>query len=276
MAETESSAGSIGPIRDPNALRVCSLNGIGTKREKIATLEQLRDGIEMSIRELENERSRARALNRALTVLRFTKATCDAFIGLASALSKAILPKTAAAGAEKVEQFYGAAAPLAEAASRSVADGKVDWKTASGAIKDGTAVIIEEYGGEAGKAGYKILARSTVAKGEIIYGAMNKDEEGIKKSAASYMIDLHATLGDEAAEKMSGAGKNAMGGTAAFLKIAKSSFEYNEALGKAFDQLLDADEEDEERFRSLKANLLVQAKLLSNKIKELDDVQGLP
>src|SRR5450631_488474 len=89
-----------GPVKDPNAARVCSLNGIGATRERLATLQQLLDGIEMSIRELERERKRDQSNDRALLVLRFTKATCDGFIGLASAISTAVLGKKVGEQAE--------------------------------------------------------------------------------------------------------------------------------------------------------------------------------
>src|SRR3954465_13634864 len=86
---------AVGPIRNPDARRVCTLSGIATAQEKIVTLRQLSNGLDISIRELDSQRRAENIAEKALLVARFTKATCDAFLSMGAALSKAFLPQPA-------------------------------------------------------------------------------------------------------------------------------------------------------------------------------------
>jgi hypothetical protein len=247
---------TIGPIRDPDARRVCSLAGIDTERQKLLTLRQLRDGLNISIQELESQRRKDRIINRALVVARFTKATCDAFISMAGALGKAVLPGPAGEQVERFAAGYAAATPLVDAAANSAAGGKSDWlKAGATSVKEGVSLVTHNKGTE-------ILTKSTVVKVELIKGAMNHDKEGIIKSAIDYTYDLNTTVLEMTGEK----GKAG----AALAKVAKSAFEYNEQIGKAFDQLIDDDLESEQRASALKSNIVHQAKLLSRKIDEME------
>ena len=247
---------AVGPIQDPDARRVCSLAGIETARQKVFTLRQLRDGLDVSIRELEGQRRKDKIINNALIVARFTKATCDAFISMAGALGKAVLPRLAGDKVEKFAAGYAAVNPLVEAAATSAAGGNAEWAKAGATfVKEGASVVTHNRGAE-------ILTKSTVVKVEIIKGAMNHDKEGIIKSAVDYTYDLNTTLAEMTGEKGEAG--------AALAKVAKSAFEYNEQIGKAFDQLIDDDLESQERIHALKRSLLHQAKLLSRKIDEME------
>lgn len=247
---------TVGPIQDSETRRVCSLASIETERQKVFTLRQLRDGLNISIRELEDQRRKDKIVNKALVVARFTKATCDAFISMAGALGKAVLPGAAGDQVERIASGYAAATPLIEAVATSAAGGQADYvKALATTAKEGVSLVTHNKGAE-------ILTKSTVVKVEIIKGAMNHDQEGIIKSAISYTYDLNTTIAEMA-------GKRGEAG-AAFAKVAKSAFEYNEQIGKAFDQLIDDDLESQERANALKSNLAHQAKLLSKKIAEME------
>jgi hypothetical protein len=240
----------VGPIQNPDARRVCSLAGIETERQKLFTLRQLRDGLDMAIRELENQGREEKSRNRYMLVLRFTKATCDAFISMAGAL--------VGGSAEKVSEGYAALTPVAEAVGTSAAGGKVDLvKAGATFVKEGVPLVTHNKGKE-------ILTKYTVVKVEVIKGALNHDDDGIIKSARDYSIDLGTIIADS--EEFGVKGKV----LAAFAKVAKSAFEYNEQIGKAFDQLSADDIESQERVYTLRSNLVHQAKLLSKKIDEME------
>ena len=244
---------AVGPIRDRDAHRVCSLSGIVSAREQVTSLRQLRNGLDLSIRDLEAQRRKDQVVNKALLVARFTKASCDAFISLAADMATAFAGKLGKQ-AEFVEALYGSATPLAEAASASYAGQNVDWiRTGADSVKKGISVVTHNEG-------YRIATRSAVVKVELIKSAMNQDKEGLLKSAASYLYDLHTTLGE-----MAGAGK-----TAAFAKIAKDAFEYNEKIGQAFDDMLEGSLATEEQYRGLKTTLSHQARRLSATIDAVD------
>jgi hypothetical protein len=247
---------AVGPIRDPDVRRVCNQASIETTRRKVLTLRQLREGLNISIQELESQRRKEKFVNKALLVARFTKATCDAFINMAGALGKAVMPKPAG---EKVERFaagYAAAIPLVEAAAISDAGGKADWvKAGATSVNEGISLVTNNKAA-------KILTKSAVVKVEVIKGAMNHDGEGIIKSAVNYTYDLNVEIAEMTGEKGEAG--------AAFAKVAKSAFEYNEQIGKAFDQLIDDDEESQERADALKRTLVLRAKLLSKQIDEME------
>jgi hypothetical protein len=246
-----------GPIRDRNAERVCGLNGIAAAQQRLVTLRQLRGGLNTSISELENEHRKEHFVNQAFLVARFTKATCDAFLGMASALAEAVLPKAVAAQAKSINSFYETATPLATAASTKVAGGNVGYmKTLTSSAKGASSFI--------GNDGYQLLAQSTVVKVEIIKAAMNGDQKGVVKTAGGYLYDLHTTIAKM--ERMPDRSKQA----GALAEIAKRAFEYHNALGEAFDGMLDSEEEGDERYIQLRTNLLKQAKLVSGKIAELE------
>lgn len=245
---------AVGPIRDINARRVCGLSGIATAQRKLVSFRQLRDALNISIRELENEHRKEQRINRVFLVVRFTKATCDAFLGMAAGLSKVILPKRAAAAADLVNKVYTTATPLAEAAGTLAAGGKVDLvKTAATTLKEGASFITDNEG-------YAIVIKSTAVKAEVINSAINGDKEGAMKTAASYVYDLHTSLGDMAGHKK----------VAVFAEMAKQAFEYNEQIGKAFDEILESSLESDEQYRTLKTVISNQARLLSTKIDALE------
>ena len=246
---------AVGPIRNRDARRVCSLSSIATAQGSLVTFRELRKGLDIAIAELEKQRSKEKIVNNALLVVRFTKATCDAFLGLAATAAKSFLPEPVSKQAELVEKVYGTVTPLAEAAATKMAGGKVDLvSTVAASVNSGVGLVTKNTG-------YDILTKSTVAKAEIINSAMNQDPKGIMKTATSYVYDLHTTMAD-----IGGAKK-----TAAFGEIAKKTFDYNEKLGTAFDEAIQNDWESTERYLSLKRTIANQAKRISASIQELEE-----
>ena len=178
-------------------------------------------------------------------------------ISMAGALGKAVLPRPAGEKVEKFAAGYAAVTPVVEAAATSAAGGNAEWAKAGATfVKEGASIVTHNKGAE--------MTKSTVVKVEIIKGAMNHDKEGIIKSAVDYTYDLNATIAEMTGKK------GEVG--AALAKVAGSAFEYNEQIGKAFDQLIDDDMESQERIHALKSNLVHQAKLLSRKIDEMEQV----
>lgn len=112
--------------------------------------------------------------------------------------------------------------------------------------------------------GYRMLTKTTVVKVEIMKSAMNQDKDGVIRSAASYLYDLHTTLGD--LTRNAGVKK-----VSAFAKIAKDAFEYNEKIGDAFEDMLHASLETQERYLTLKSTLTHQARMLAARIDDLND-----
>jgi len=246
---------AVGPIRDPDARRVCSLAGMEIARTEVLNLLQLRDGLNIALQELESQSRKDRMIDRALLVARFTRATCDTFISMAGALGKAAIPGTAGEEVGKFADSYAASAPLIEAAATSASGGKVDWvKAGATSIKEGVSAVTDNVGAQ-------ILVKTTVVQVETIKAAMNHDKEGIIRPAAEYLLDLNITISEMT-------GKKGKWG-AALAKIAKSAFEYNEKIGAAFDQLIEDDLDSKERGDALKRNIAQQAKLLSRKIDEM-------
>ena len=244
---------ALGPIKNQDAGRVCSLANISSAGKKLVTWRELKRGLDMSISELESQRSKEQIVNKALLVARFTKATCDAFIEMAAEMTKVVLPKAAAKKVKLVNTVYGMATPLAKAGGTMLAGGKVDKVKTMTAVTKAAAGLVKNSGVE-------ILIKNTAVKVEIVKGAMNGDQKGLFKSAVDYVYDLNTI-----AIKIAGAEK-----TAAFANIAKQTFDYNSALQEAFDEYLDLKVESADRHTSLKVSMLRSARQISMKITELE------
>jgi hypothetical protein len=244
---------SAGPIRNKDVVRICTLASIATAEQKLTTLRQLKRGLDMAIADLDKQKRAEQIANKGLLVARFAKATCDSFVALAAEMAEVVLPEAAAKGAKAVAQGSKLASGIAETASTAASGGKV---TADQLIGIGKAASAYAPGGDA----TKLIIKSTTVKVEVIHEAMNQRPEGVMKKAASYLYDLHAKIGALAGLKK----------TAAFAKIAKEAFEYNENLGKAFTAAIAANDETSQRYQSLKASLLTQARRLSKQIEHME------
>jgi hypothetical protein len=256
-----SSRASLPVIRDSDARRVCHASGITGAQNKLVSLRELRDGLNLALRELEAQRRKEEIAAKALLVARFTKATCDAFLEMVATVSKLALPDAAGKKVQAVEGLYGTATPWAEALGTHIAGGKVDYvKTGVSSAKKAASLATLNKDAAA-----KVLAKSTVVKAEIIVNAMNSDTKGLVKSAASYTLDLHAIAFKEA-------GLKRLAGIAELTKVAQSAFTYNEQIGKAVNETLAVSSESEERYQALRATIVRQARVLSARIAALERV----
>jgi hypothetical protein len=241
-------------IRDQDAARVCNLAGITAARRKIVRLSEARDGLIIAMRELEAQKRKDDILAKTLLALKFTKATCDAFIGLAAELSKAVLPKAVATNARLVKGAYGITSSLAEAAGTAIAGDRVDvTKTAAAVTKAGGDLIDD--------AGYRYLLKNTGVKIELFNNAMNGDSKGLRKSAIDYMSDLAKFSLDVLEQKKA----------SVFLGIAKQTFDYNEKLASAFDELIAYREADDMRLFSAKMQLIKSGRQIEKNIRTMED-----
>lgn len=253
-----------GPVRDPEAARVCGLHRISVKQQQLVTLRQLREALQTAIHELEREHENEQLVNRAFMVVRFTKATCDAFIGMAATFFETFLPASEK-GAKGVSAMYGAGTALADAAGTKMAGGRINYtKTALELAKAGSSGIHDE--------GYKLLAKSMIVKGEVIHAAMNSEPEEVTRKAAGYLYDLHVTLA-KMGFKHAGRVKTEKA-VGLLAETAKRAFEYNETLGKVFEGMLESQEEGDQRYISLKTTLLKQARRVSAQISALEASVG--
>ena len=233
------------------------MTGLESAQKAVFNFRQLRDGLDKAINELESEKQTDLLVRRLYLVARFTRATCDAFISMAGTLGALLLPGKAGESADKMASGYAAGMPTIDALATSAAGGKGDYfKAATTAVKEGAKFVTK------GNEGAELATKSGVVKIEVLKGAMNHDGEGIIKAGADYIVDLNAYAFEQAGHKGKIAG--------AFVKLAKSAFEYNDAIGKAFDDFLEDDLQSRERVHALKTNLVHQSKLLSKKIAELD------
>src|SRR6476661_2773278 len=103
-----------GPIRDRAAARVCNLSGISLAKEQLITFMHLKQGIVNSLRDLESDTKRAQFVDNAFVVVKFTKLTCDAFIGLAAELTKLAPGGVLEKQAKLVKAGYGATGAVAD------------------------------------------------------------------------------------------------------------------------------------------------------------------
>jgi len=242
-----------GPIQDPNAARILNKHGIHGDPQQLITWRQMRHVLESSIKELEKEHRKEHIIDQALLVARITKATCDAFLGMVTAVAGVF---KLGGGAKVVTGVYEATTPLAGAASTWAAGGRVDLvKTVASSAKGGSSLAGDDY---------ELLIKTTAVKAEILNAAIRSEPKEILPAARDYVIDAHLTIANM--EKMPEWSKR----FGAFAEVTKRAVEYNKSLGEAFDQMLENKEEGDQRYRELKASLLKQAIMVNHKIAELE------
>lgn len=248
-------------ITNPQAQRVCSLAGISVAQKQLVTFEELKKGIDVSLRDLDTQRKSEALVDKAFMVARFTKATCDAFIGMAAELS-------GSKAAKMVKGGYGIASNVAEASATAATGGKVDYGKAATGILKGTAEIVGAKGpgtalkgaGVTDKAA-EYIVNSTAVKGDLVIGAMNADSKQIKKSAVEYGVELAKYTLDELEKEQA----------KRFVAIAKEAFDFNENIGDAIDDYYKSRDESIQRYFDLKTTLVRQARQVQKKI---DDLKG--
>src|SRR6476619_2529550 len=99
MADARASISSgIRPIGDPDGVRVCTLAGIAQAQDELVELSKVKTGLDIALRDLESQGKKDLSVVRAFMVLKWTKMTCDAFIGMAAVFSP---------GGSKVKAYYG-------------------------------------------------------------------------------------------------------------------------------------------------------------------------
>lgn len=211
--------------------RVCSLAGIAQAEDKVVELSKVQAGLDIAIRDLEAQGKKDLTTARVFMVLKWTKLTCDAFIGMAAVLSS---------GGDKVKAAYGVGGVIADSATKAVLGQKVDYGTAGlTAVKEGVGALSNKT--------LKFGVTTSVIKIEVVVNAVNSKPDEILKSAAEYTHELlKFTL--DALEKES---------AAKFTDLAKETFTYHQKLAELV-------EESVTNEQSLKLNQLGQKTTLTS------------
>ncbi len=244
---------SSGPVRDRNAGRVCNLAGLKLAQDNLVTLQEINRGTEIALRELEAERDRARFVDKTFLVLKFTRATCDAFIDLAANFTGVL--------GKRVKKSYKIAGTVADTAARAATGQDVNYADAGWKLyKDARPAFsnpVHEFG----------LTMIEV-KVDIVKSALNKNEKGVQKSAGDYMTELtkftieeafRAEFGEKAGEK---AGK--------VVDIGKTMFDYHQAIGEAFDEAIENSLDTEMRYIDQRMTIIRSAKGVRKAVESLE------
>jgi hypothetical protein len=198
-------------VRDREGNRICSLAGMDLARRDLITLIELDRGIALSLEEAQAAKDKHVVMSKAVMVLRLTKATCDAFIGLAAGLSQVALGKVAAKGAEAVEKAYGAAS-FGISSTQQLQEGKY-LDVAIGTVRE------TKIGGE-------VFANSAAFKAELLRDALNDDQRQMFRDAVSYKADLA-----EIQLEMIGADR-----AKAMVKIGHALFDFHNEVSDIIDE----------------------------------------
>lgn len=243
-----------GPVRDAAGVRLCSLAGISAAREKVVQLASIRRALDLSIRELDSQRSKDEFVAKSLLVVKLTKASCDAFLALAAEFSKAVLPKPTAEAARRIKGSYTAASAIAEAGTKAATGGEVSAGKTLGDIARGASdAVLKDKNA-------RFLAKTTVIRAGIVHAALNSDAKALRKSVTDYTVELARFSLDALDQKKANA----------FTGIAKETFGYKQQVDAAFDEVLAMQFESRERHLNLRSTLQRQGRALDGKIRELE------
>jgi hypothetical protein len=248
----ESTRGGPLPIRNSNGARVCSLAGISVAKDSLVDLSKVKAGLDLAIRDLDAQSQRDRDLGRIIMVLQWTKLTCDAFIGMAAALSpggKKINP------AKVVKAAYGVTDVIADTTTKAVLGQKVNYGTAAiEAAKKGVSAL--PVSKEA-----KYLTKSSLIKAEIVVHVLSSNPKEIIKSAVEYQYELLKFSLDALELKK----------TLGFTELAKETFTYHQKIAALIDTTLRESESTQLSYVTQRLTLTSLARRIGRQIERLQE-----
>ena len=262
-----------GPVKDREASRTCQLAAVGSARQQLATLREIGRGLDISLRDLERQRNTADMYAKGLLVAQFTRATCEAFLGMAAGLAQIAFPEAptrpgqtkslGVAGQAKVVAAAGKGLmKVAETASEAVLGGSADYAGAAAKVvksAGGVAETILDAKGVNVK-GVELLADGAAVKIEVLHAALNDDAKGTLEKLGKYGYTLHfKVLGLAGLKKTKVVGDT-----------LREAFDYSHEIGSAFEQMLNAQDDNRQQYETSKRNLLALGRRLSAKIAELE------
>jgi hypothetical protein len=236
------------PIRGAGGARICTLAGIAAAHDSLVELAHLKAGLELSIRDVEAQQRRDLRVSRAFMIVRWTKLTCDAFIGMAAVFSP---------GGKKVKAAYGVADVVTDSASKAATGQQVDYaKAAISAVQKGAGAM---PGNTTDQQVAKFLVKTTAIKAEMVANAINAKPSEILKNAGQYAHELTKftleALGKAKAAKLT--------------DLAKETFTYHQSIAAMFDDTLSIEEGIRMTAMGQRASLTAQARRIQNQIDRL-------
>lgn len=241
-----------GVQRQIDGHHACSVANVDATKAKIVTLEELHKGLEEAIAQLEAEHSRQQWLNKALLVVSFTKASCEAFLGLAEVGASLVLGKTAGTAAKAVKEGYEILAPSAEILSTALLAGQIPKLSSFTALARGAA-------GKYGSDGTKILVSTKTIQIDLLTNAFAQDHKAMLGDAAKYGFELSKItakygIGDKSETIVSG---------------VQTVVEYHMSLTQIIDQHFELEDTSREVFDNARLNFRMTALRLKKRIAEL-------
>ena len=243
----------------------CDRATVNSINNKLVTYYDLRQGLKASREEFTRAEKWEDTANAGLMALRWTKASCDAFISMAASASSALLPKKTADIAALIKGTYTATAVVAEAGSISFHGGRVDKLALIRDVKDGMSdvagVVYEDT--QLGKV-------SGIANLYVNIGidAVRGDKSTLLIQATAGQFSEIAKLAAELATENK-AGKLTKG-YAAVVDIAIAGEKFGKELDAAADAYLDTQSEFASRRRSMHRMLASQLNRIEDRIQELE------
>lgn len=245
-------------LREPVAMRSCSAASVKAMSDKRVVFNDLLAGLRVTQRELDSARGWDDMLNAGFLFLRWTKASCDAFLAMSAA---ALGPQNKAAQA--ILHGYRMAATLADAGGRM----------ASGQAIDGALVFRDVKDAALGLAGDSLGPASGLVNvyANIAIDGFRGDRDGVLKGALLDQTVEQAKLMRDAMGESEGGAKmaGAVRGLDLVVSIATAATTFQRELEKAEDEYLDVKVELAERNRSMKKQMSTEAARLEQRIRRL-------
>ncbi len=242
--------------RSDHISRICLNADVTITKDKLIRFYDLRKVVRAQLEDLEHQHSIDKIVDGSIAILSLTKATCDAFISLAAALS----PKPISSAANVVKSVYGIGTAAGDLIGTGMSGGVPDY-LGGGLEMAKSAADFLPGSGDVSRDAVKFLGKKTVIEAQMVKAAVTNNPDELKKSSLEFATELGGftleTLGKEGAKK--------------FLDIGKAAFDYHEGLNKVTDSYFTDVFQTESRYQSLKSILTIQLNQLTKKIRELEE-----
>ncbi len=243
-----------------DAFDVCSVAGVNLMSKNRIRFKQMADTLEGNIRLLNEANATEKWASRAILGLSMIKASCEAFVDMAGTLGEVAGLK----GVKQASSWLGASAKASDYLIAKTTGQKADGFGTAKAFAD--AALGSNRVSKNMSEPIKDVIELKSIQIDMIKNTVQGDIQGLKRDVFLSYIPKIAQMSLNAIQREV-AGKLLSAGTS----IAKSGASYSDALDKAFDDKLSADESLAERAK-LSQQMQVGLKTVISQIKVIDSI----
>jgi hypothetical protein len=247
--------------KDNAAVNVCSAAGIELMKQEQTRLNNIRQALDVSLREIESAKNWEEFLSKGLLTANLVKASCDAFLELAGSFGDFLGMKQV----KTASTLLTTGTAVTDSAIATAYGAKTDWVGTGNKVAKTAAGMLMEKNKVA--KGYKDVAKLQFIKVDIINTALREDDPAkLYKAFKDYGAQLATMSLDFAKQETAGRVLGLVN------SVANVGMKYSQSLDKAFNTRIDDTVEIAERRNALLAQTRRDIRQVTSELARLDQL----